>query len=93
MENKLSCSRAALGYRGGGGFKWSWSREFFFGGWGGECIGMRFVAIVTSKSHGIASLPRSAGEQQAQTVMGGEDAFLPSMVAFPEQTCAAVSPF
>lgn len=88
MENKLSWSRAALGHR-----TTSLPGSLSVGFLSVHFIGMRFVAIVTSKSHGIASLPRSAGEQQAQTVMGGEDAFLPSMVAFPEQTCAAVSPF
>ena len=88
MENKLSWSRVALGHR-----TTSLPRSLSVGFLSVHFTGMRFVAMVTSESHGIASLPRSAGEQQAQTVMGREDAFLPSMVAFPEQTCAAVSPF
>lgn len=87
MENNLSWSGAALGHR-----TTSLPRSLSVGFLSLHFTGMRFVAMVTSKSHGI-SLPRSAGKQQAQIVMGREDAFLPSMVAFPEQTCAAVSPF
>lgn len=88
-ENKLCWSRAALGYRAT-----SRKRQISFCG-----ISLRTLRHFAEQgslpwlpaNHMIASLPRSVGEQPAQTVMEREDAFLPSMFAFPEQTYAALS--